>query len=321
MINSLRYRLDKTKENIHRLLIQESGRIKCFRTAKIISDSIYENSENQPLILLTTLAHPENISNHKQISTHLNHSIKDLCHIPNIVWIIVKDEKLDIELKSNTLDTRIINVSFPSQLKDVENKQFIYYDRGCKHYVGLQYIKQNNLSAHVFFYDYDDHLTANLQTAINSRQAGYYLQKSYVKDSRNSKTYTLNNFYAFCGSSHIIHTNVIFASFKYKNDCFVYLDSGLLTEKSASISTNINWDIQHEHKMENILKNIDTNYLIYILGDHGRKTLDYYRQLGFKFQPINKCVTWQINHGENHGGKKTPISDPHLFSRLKCEGI
>ncbi|MCB0324437.1 MAG: hypothetical protein KDD69_12730 [Bdellovibrionales bacterium] len=266
----------------------------------------------QRLVLITSLPHPEHVRNPDVLRRLLLGSAQHLLESPAVHWRIVKNRHFLLDIDHPRV--RILDVDFPSRLAGVADRHFIYVDRGAKYFLAAQELYREGQSDYVLFHDCDDVIHPSLLEILQYREPGFVVRKGLVKDLTSGAFFELDDFHRFCGSCHIFHSSVLFTTLV--KEVSVFADSALIGKRRITVSLDTDWNLAAPAGLAQIVRAIDPNYLRYILGDHGRKVLDLYAQLGITFKPLDGGITWQLNHGDNHGGAKTPASDPYLFGRL-----
>lgn len=229
-------------------------------------------------MFITSLRHPNNCnsSTFDSVLDLLESTLKSVCAQTDKRFqiLVVCNEIPKIGFQHQAIKYVVVNLPSPSSLhRAAIGMEALRIDRGSKYLIGLQH-SQYYQPSHIMFFDADDYVSNRLAefVANNQTQNGWFFKQGYLYDRSINTLGILDNFYMYCGSSHIIR-----------------FDLYSLPER-----------LPQNPSQKEILEFVEEYYLLYILGSH-RWTSTYFaeKDKSLQFLPF-LGVIYHIGHGENH---------------------
>jgi hypothetical protein len=139
----------------------------------------------------------------------LERCVKSICNQTSSDFrvLIVHHEKPNIQLDHPNIDYIQVDFAVPTWAEPSSP----YRDKGRKLWTGLNYARQLNPS-HIMCVDSDDCVSQNLVQFVeqNSDENGWYIANGYEYPDSSGRVYhRKNKFHLKCGTSHIIHWNLL----------------------------------------------------------------------------------------------------------------
>ncbi|WP_157872043.1 glycosyltransferase family A protein [Gloeothece verrucosa] len=187
--------------------------------------------------------------------------------------LVVCNEKPAVTFQHSNIEYLEVELPPPSSLQTASiGMPALRIDRGCKYLLGLQHAKSYPCS-HIMFFDADDYISNRLVgfVANNSQENGWFFNQGYLYDRQKDSLGLLKEFYLYCGTSHIIRSDLY----------------------------QIPETLPNKPSQKEILTEIDEYYLLYILGSH-RWLKKHFAEQGNDLNPLPfPGAIYHVGHGEN----------------------
>jgi len=245
------------------------------------------------LLFITCIKHPDTVKDNSQLSKLLQGTINSLANQTNENYklLVVCNRGATFDINSLSIDIEFLHVDFlaPKKMEVVDQKSRrerhnqVRKDKGIKYYSGLQHAEKD-APEYVMFIDADDYLHKDLVSYVlnEANTSGFIIDKGYSYKMSSNIMAKFSPFYKTCGTCNI-----------YKFDLL-----------KTYIST------PHSISEDDILSNIDNEFLFYNLGSHlnGTKFFEHTKS-PYSFIPFH-AAAYVIDSGENDSGIKQMLGLP-----------
>ncbi len=256
------------------------------------------------IVFVGAVRHPLNANDYARVERLLLATLRSLCRQTDGDFrvIVVCNRAPDFDDPEIARRVEYLEVDFPPPsllCSPVTRMAAIRRDKSTKYVRGIIAAQQHRPD-YVMIFDTDDYVSPKVTKFANGfigRANGWHLDRGYVFDCRDDRTYLISRFHLVCGTSLIINNGLLAAPVT-QGTRVIRIPSG----ESATIDlsrTDFCGALNERASQDEILATIDGVFLSYIIGSH-RWAARYYQLEPLPFPG----AIWTWNTGENHGGER-----------------
>ncbi|MBC6418108.1 MAG: glycosyltransferase family 2 protein [Prochloron sp. SP5CPC1] len=238
------------------------------------------------LVFITSLRHPQNrnSTSFDEVLRLLETTLKSVCNQTSDRFrvIVVCHKQPSLAFHHPQIEYLEVDLPIPSPLQQARiGMPALRRDRGCKYLLGLR-LAQKYQPSHIMFFDCDDYISNQLAAWVAEYPTanGWFFQQGYLYDRNNQTLGILEDFYLYCGTSHVVRADLYL--------CPLSLPA--------------------QPSQEEILATVGEHYLLYILGSH-RWVSTHLETQGNPLTPLPfSGAIYHVGHGENLYAKSSMLS-------------